>query len=223
MAEVTQNIPAHNEPSSFKLIITLGIAGFLSGIILVASFLYTKPIIAANKAEALRLAIYEVLPHTKSFLVLTLDGEGLRLATEAEEKGDALIYMGQDAAGETTGFAIPGEEPGYQDLIRVLYGYHPVEKKIIGLKVLDSKETPGLGDKIYKDADFQQNFLSLTVHPSIEVIKKGEKAKDNQMEAITGATISSKTIGRLLNSSMAQWQSAIDNYLATSKQTNHEP
>ena len=34
----------------------------------------------------------------------------------------------------------------------VLYGYRPADRKVIGMWILDSRETPGLGDKIYKDA-----------------------------------------------------------------------
>ena len=36
-----------------------------------------------------------------------------------------------------------------------LYGYKPDRKKLVlGMEVLESRETPGLGDKIYKDAEF---------------------------------------------------------------------
>jgi electron transport complex protein RnfG len=84
---------------------------------------------------------------------------------------------------------------------------------IIGLKVLESKETPGLGDKIFKDADFQLNFTALQVLPEIESVKKGEKQRENQVEAITGATISSNAIVRLLNDSMEKWREPIANYM----------
>ena len=43
---------------------------------------------------------------------------------------------------------------GYQDVIRVLYGYSFDTEAIIGIRVLESKETPGLGDKIETDPDF---------------------------------------------------------------------
>ena len=213
MAEAPHIIPEEKEPSSARLIISLGIAGLLSGIILVGTYLYTQPIIDQNKAEALREAIFEVLPNTDSFLTLVPEGEGLRETTEGEEIGDEVVYLGLDSLGSTTGFAIPGGEPGYQDIIAALYGFVPEEEMIIGFKVLESKETPGLGDKIFKDLDFQTNFTQLKVDPPVEVVKKGEKTSPNQIEAITGATISSKAIGRLLAKSVEQWQGRIDAYL----------
>jgi electron transport complex protein RnfG len=208
-----QNIPQEKEPSSFRLIATLGVAGFLSGLVLVSIYLFTKPIIAQNKADALKAAIFDVLPGTDSFITLMADGNSLREADETEAQDADVIYMGKDADGNPTGFAVPGAEAGYQDIISALAGYDAGGDVIIGLKVLESKETPGLGDKIYKDEDFQLNFTALQVMPEIESVKKGEKQSENQVEAITGATISSNAIVRLLNDSMEKWREPIVNYM----------
>ena len=112
-----------------------------------------------------------------------------------------------------TGFAIPGAEPGFQDIIGAIYGYSAPAKTIVGFQVLESKETPGLGDKIFKDMDFVANFNALAVEPEIEAVKKGEKTSENQVETITGATISSKAIVRLLNKSVEKWQQPIEEYM----------
>jgi len=216
MSEEVKHIEEEvKEPSSFRLIFTLGVAGFLSGLILVSAYLFTKPIIAKNKAEALRAAIFEVLSNTATFKTLVPDGDGLREAGEKEEVGQEAVYLGFNAQGEMTGFAISGEEGGYQDIISAIYGFDPNDEVIIGFKVLDSKETPGLGDKIIKDADFQANFMALKIDPEIEAVKKGEKKSPNQVEAISGATISSKAIVRLLNKSNTTWQARIKVYLST--------
>ena len=215
MSEEQKHTEEVKEPSSFKLIFTLGVAGFFSGLILVSAYIYTKPIIAQNKAEALREAIFEVLSKTATFKTLVPDGEGLREVAETEKVGDEVIYLGYDEQGEMTGFAIPGEEAGYQDIISANYGFNATDEIIIGFKVLDNKETPGLGDKIIKDADFQTNFTALKVNPEIEAVKKGEKKAPNQVEAITGATISSKAIVRLLVKSNAMWQARIKVYMST--------
>jgi electron transport complex protein RnfG len=214
MSEAVQNIiPQEKEPSSFRLIATLGVAGFLSGLVLVSIYLFTKPIIAQNKADALKAAIFEVLPGTDSYITLMADGNSLREADDTEAQDAEVIYMGKDGDGNPTGFAVPGAEAGYQDIIAALCGYDAGGDVIIGLKVLESKETPGLGDKIFKDADFQLNFTALQVLPEIESVKKGEKQRENQVEAITGATISSNAIVRLLNDSMEKWREPIANYM----------
>ncbi len=222
MTDTMQNIPQEKEPSSFRLISALGIAGFLSGVVLVSVYLFTKPIIAKNKADALKAAVFEVLPGTASYKAFVLDGDQLKEVDANAESDEERIYLGLAENGSSTGFAIPGGEPGYQDIISALAGYNPGDDLIIGFKVLDSKETPGLGDKIFKDADFQLNFTQLAVEPEIEAVKKGEKTAPNQVEAITGATISSKAIVRLLNNSMGKWREPINRYMNENANANGE-
>jgi electron transport complex protein RnfG len=101
--------------------------------------------------------------------------------------------------------AITGEGPGFQDIIGLLYGYLPDKRVIVGMEVLESRETPGLGDKIYKDADFIANFLELAIDPTIVMVKKGRKSAPNEVDAISGATISSKAVVRIINESNEKW------------------
>ncbi|MEW8139698.1 MAG: FMN-binding protein, partial [Candidatus Thiodiazotropha endolucinida] len=95
--------------------------------------------------------------------------------------------------------------PGFQDTIRLLYGYQPKQRKVVGMEILESRETPGLGDKIYKDAEFVSNFDALSVEPEIVTVKRGAKAAPNEVDAITGATISSKAVVRIINQANQQW------------------
>ena len=141
--------------------------------------------------------------------------DGELLVPDGQGEDVENVYIGLNADGDMTGFAIPGAEPGFQDIIGVIYGYSAVDKTIIGFEVLESKETPGLGDKIFKDMDFKTNFVSLVVEPEIEAVKKGEKDSENQVETITGATISSKAIVRLLNKSVEKWKDPIAGYMNT--------
>lgn len=209
------------EPGSFKLIFALGFAGFLSGILLVSTYLYTLPLIEANKAEALQKAIFNVLPGCRSFQSLVLvDGElfeeselGVAAGKQQKREKPEKIFAGFDDQGNFIGFAIPGSEPGFQDIIGVIYGYDAAKNMIIGFEVLESKETPGLGDKIFKDPDFQSNFASLATEPEILSVKKGKKANPNEVETITGATISSKAVVRLLNKSLKEWKLPVSEYL----------
>ncbi|MFQ5446474.1 MAG: FMN-binding protein [Saprospiraceae bacterium] len=213
----TENAP--KEPGSGRLIATLGIAGFFSGILLVGAYLFTLPMIQANKARALEAAIYKVLPDSKSYETLVLkDGElELFKKDETSDKGAPpnSIFAGYDSTGALVGIAVPAEEPGFQDIIAGIYGYNPSAKTIIGFVVLDNKETPGLGDKIVKDQEFQTNFEALSVEPEIVAVKKGEKNNPNEVEAITGATISSKAVVRLLQKSIGEWKPAIEKYMET--------
>jgi electron transport complex protein RnfG len=198
------------EPSSFRLIATLGVAGFLSGLALVSVFLLTKPIIEHNKAEAQRKAIFRVLPGTVSYKTLTLVNGKL---TETNAPTGDVIFLGLNKNKDLTGFAINGKEPGFGDIIGVLYGYDPLQKTIIGYQVLECKETPGLGDKILKNEAFANNFKALIVEPEIVLVKNGAKKNANEVDAITGATISSRAVVKLLNQSVAKWKSPIESYM----------
>jgi electron transport complex protein RnfG len=205
------------EPGSAKLIFTLGFAGFISGLVLVSVFLFTKPIIENNKAEALKAAVFKVLPGTVRFETLTIIDGKLQTADPVDKDAEK-IFLGRDADGKSTGFALSDGEVGFQDIIGVIYGYNPVNHEIIGYEVLSCKETPGLGDKIFKDISFVSGFLGLSVVPEIVAVKKGEKVKANEVEAITGATISSKAVVRLLNKSVQKWKEPMEKYM----EVNHQ-
>jgi len=186
------NLKRDDDPSPFKLILTLGIAGFLSGLAIVGIYETTLPTITAYKAKVLREAVFKVLPGTVQIEKM-----------QAEQ--DDSIYAGYDNKGTLLGYALTADGPGFQDTIGLLYGYLPEKRLIVGLEVLESRETPGLGDKIYKDADFKANFIKLAVVPTIILVKKGSKSAPNEVDAITGATISSKAVVRILNESVAKW------------------
>jgi len=71
--------------------------------------------------------------------------------------------------------------------------------------VLESRETPGLGDKIIYDEQFHENFVELAVEPTIVGVKRGEKTNPNEVDTITGATISSNAVIAILNGSSQKW------------------
>jgi electron transport complex protein RnfG len=119
------------------------------------------------------------------------------------------VYGGYDELGDFVGYAMPAAGPGFQDTIGLLYGYQPDEKIVVGMEVLESRETPGLGDKIYKDAAFVGGFSALSVVPEIIAVKKGTKTRPNEIDAITGATISSKAVVRIINETQASWSAQL--------------
>lgn len=214
-------IISSEEPSSLQMIITLGVAGFISGLVLVCAYVFTLPVIERNKEEALQEAIYRVLPGCDKYDAMILVNGELSKQENQSDRSVQRIFLGYNEKGSIIGFAIPASEPGFADLLRILYGFDGVGKIIIGYEVLDSKETPGLGDKIFKDKHFVSNFTALAVDPKIESVKTGSKTKPNQVETITGATISSKAIIRALQGSLKVWRSAIDAYVQKNQLTYH--
>jgi len=192
------------EPGSTRLVATLGLAGLLSGLIIVSVFEATRPTIIAYQAKVLRQAVFKVLPGTTRMQRL-VHREGRLLVKETEDQDEEALFGGYDAQGRLLGYAIPSAGPGFQDTIRLIYGYRPDARRVVGMEILESRETPGLGDKIYKDAAFVADFQSLAIDPRIETVKRGTKAAVNQVNAITGATISSKAVVRIINQGNARW------------------
>ncbi len=188
--------------------------GMLCGLLIVTVFVLTLPVIERNQAEALERAVFQVLPGAISKRSFLLGEDDAFRPAQAGDPPPQTVHAGFDAGGNLVGIAVQGQGMGYQDVIRVLYGYAPGRQAIIGLQVLASKETPGLGDKIEKDPAFLENFHALDVsldaggqaiaHP-IEPVKSGEKTDPWQIDGITGATISSKAIAGILREGSRHW------------------
>jgi len=191
--------------------LTLGVAGLLSGFLLVGIFLVTKPQIERNQAEALHKAVYEVVPGSTSSTAF-LDRDGKLVPYDGPQDvlpKEPAVYAARDASGKFLGYAVEAEGNGFQDTVKLIFGYDPVTKKLLGMRVLESRETPGLGDKIMKDQAFVSQFAGLEPRPQIEVTKKG-KTKPNEIDAITGATISSKAVARIINEGAKHWLPLVD-------------
>lgn len=197
-------LPDASRTSSFRLVLTLAVAGLISGVAIIGIYEATLPTITINKARELREAVFKVVPGATLMQKLVYKN-GELIATTETEKDEQAVYGAYDDEGIFAGYAIPGAGPGFQDTIGLLYGYTPERQLVTGMEVLESRETPGLGDKIYKDAVFVANFTELLVEPEIVVVKKGQRSAPNEVDAITGATISSKAVVRIINETHAVW------------------
>jgi len=197
--------PRAPEPSSVRMIVTLALAGLLSGLVLVAVYEATLPRITRNQAEALRRAVFTVVPGSTTTAALRYENGALTPVESAAPDDPTVVYGAYDEGGALLGYAIPGEGPGFQDAITLLFGFDPGAAEVTGMQVLTSRETPGLGDKIYKDPAFVANFEGLATTPEISVTKKG-RTRPHEVDAITGATISSKAVVNIVNASVATWR-----------------
>jgi electron transport complex protein RnfG len=133
--------------------------GALCALLIVTVYQTTAARIAENQARFLALAVAEVLPAAQSTLAVDLSEDG-RLV-EATEAPALPVFLGYDANAELVGAVVTAQGMGYQDNIRALYAYSFELDAIVGFKVLDSKETPGLGDKVETEPHFIANFEKL--------------------------------------------------------------
>lgn len=186
--------------------------GAVCGLLIVGVFQMTKPRIERLREEALQHAILEVVPGATSSRSFVAADDGSFAPAAPGAHGGRRVHAAYAADGSLAGLAIEGAGMGYQDTIRLLWGYSPETQTTLGLKVLESKETPGLGDRILSDAAFLANFDGLDLrlegaalaHPVVAV-KHGEKKNGWEVDGITGATISSKAVARIVDKSAAEW------------------
>ena len=117
------------------------------------------------------------------------------------------VYDALDNTGTVAGHVVKATGQGYADKIELLLGLDPEGKTITGLFILDQKETPGLGNKIVEDA-WRNQYVGKSSEPSLVVIK-GTSANANEIDAVSGATISSRAVTDIVNSTIADLKTKI--------------
>lgn len=206
MAEAAKG-PLIEKAPAWKLMRTLTLIAALTGLLIVLVYQWTLPVITKNREEALQKAIFRMRPETRRIDYFLVEGERLLPIQEQRQKSK-ILYAGYNESGRLTGVWAEAVGMGYQDKIRLLFAVDPRQQTIIGMAVLESKETPGLGDRIEKDERFQANFAALDarlnrqgigLEHEIRTVKAGKKQQPWQIDGITGATISSKAVGKILN------------------------
>jgi electron transport complex protein RnfG len=138
----------------------------ISGGLLAGVNMLTKPKIAQQKANEEKAALEEVMPQADRFELMK--GEG---------KPD--YYKAFDKSGTFLGVVFKSSAKGYSSTIEVLTGMLK-SGKIVAIKVLSQNETPGLGSQV-SDNKFTGQF-------------SGKDSALSDVQAITGATISSRAV-----------------------------
>lgn len=128
---------------------------------------------------------------------------------------DTIIVASR--GGKRIAYLLPGEFPGFKTFVSVMLALDP-EFRIMGLEIMEHEEDPGLGGEIeqayfknqFKDKDFNKikqlkvikkplpeeykRYLEGHIIDKAEVERIREKYKDSDIYAITGATISSRSV-----------------------------
>jgi electron transport complex protein RnfG len=203
--DTSRQPPEKPAAPAWRLLATLGVAGGIAGLLIVLTFDWAQPRIEAHQARVLRLAVQEVLLEPARYEALFVyDGAiTATLPAGVDSVGVERVYLGYDATGAPVGFAVVTSKAGFQDQIRLIFGYDPRTGRLLGMKVLESKETPGLGDKIEKDSSFVAEFAGVA-SPLVGVKSGAGRGEANEVDMITGATISSRTLIDAINAALAR-------------------
>lgn len=151
------------------------IAAICTGLV---SFVYelTKEPIAMQEREAKQKAMQEVMSQADDF----------KEAQGNEEIGEVYIAM---KGGESIGYAISVSPKGYGGPINMMVGITK-DGVVEGVKILTHGETPGLGANA-SDPSFMDQFKDKS--KAIKVVK-GTGAAQDEVSAITGATITAQAV-----------------------------
>ncbi len=171
-----------------SMLVTLSLIGVVSGGGLAMLSSWASPLIAANKKADTERAIFLVQPDAKGY--------------EAVEEVQYELYRVLDDAQNPIGYALPWEGNGFQGNIRMMVGLSHDLSTITFIEVLEQVETPGLGTKVTEDP-FRIQFKGLKAVPEVAWIKGVPPTKENEIQTITGATISSKALVEIINDGLA--------------------
>lgn len=157
------------EASYKKMLSALLITSILSALALGYIYEATYDKIKENNEEMIASAVYDVLPGIESY---------------EEIKREPLIFRGY-IEEEVAGYAVYAGGTGFQGEIKLMVGFSK-DMSVTGVSILESVETPGLGDRVREPA-----FLSQFIGRDAEKINK-------EINALTGATVSSGAVHKIL-------------------------
>ena len=129
--------------------------------------------------------------------------EGLEIELGKGKKKITEIKKGLDAEGNCVGWAFVCEGAGFADKIKLVLTVDEGFEKLGGFGVLFSNETPGFGDKIKNDF-YRSQFVGAPT-TELRLSKIGDDKKiDDEIVAISGATVSSEAVVKILNNYVRQ-------------------
>lgn len=198
-------------PEWIKFPVVLAVVGLVSASSLAGLYKLTLPQKEALKIQQTENALFAVMPGAREFD-----------SVEDAAPDLPVYYVGKGEGGKTVGYAVEGEGQGYGGPISIMIGVDP-SFKITGIKIFAQKETPGLGDKIVEVFSKKTWKTVLTgtspdesnLKPYFQVQFENKntplklKRDGGDIEAITGATISSQTVVNTVNLAVLKLQTVV--------------
>ncbi|MEG0382509.1 MAG: RnfABCDGE type electron transport complex subunit G [Christensenella sp.] len=179
-----------NNDSIWNLALRLVIITVCAGLILGFVYGITKEPIAQQEIKKATEARQQVLPLAQEFKQIELEGIDYNREQYSVIKE---VYEGT-AEGASVGYTYSIVTKGYKPGLGVTVGIG-ADGKVTGVAIGAHEETPGLGANAVKP-DFLEQFTE-TDGPI--VIAKSPSGAQNEVQALTGATITSKGVASAVN------------------------
>jgi Na+-transporting NADH:ubiquinone oxidoreductase subunit C len=130
---------------------------------------------------------------------------------KVEEKEGRILYRGFTEDGKTlVGYAFPLYGAGFWGAIYGMMGVDPQLERVIGVSFYRHSETPGLGGRI-TEAWFKDQFAGKRLLPRgkegkyFSLVTPGTAQAEGDLDAITGATGTSRAVDRLLDETLKDY------------------
>ena len=188
-----------------KPVIALTIIAALAGVALSGVYSVTKDRSDEQKALAEAAAYREVCPEAASF---SFDEKAKEiLGDEGATYEDATVYacfVGKDEADHVVGYVLSVGAQGFGGPVVMALGLTP-EGGITGINFTTLTETAGLGMKADEPA-FRDQF---TGKSGKLTLVKGEASAENEISAITGASVTSGAVLRAVNAGLSFYEDVL--------------
>ncbi len=200
--------PRSAQPSVLRIQAVLVAIALTAGLAIATVHELTRPMVMAQRGGLFGDAALEVLPGADSYRIYVRADDGrLRPLGDGDEPE---LFIGLDARGRATGAALVASGMGYADTIQLVYGLDPEARKLTGLRVVVSRETPGLGSKIIDDEDFVDGFTRIELpfdDGRLQPLRISADARHErgEVDAITGATVSARSVAGIVSDSLERW------------------
>ena len=160
------------------------------GVLLAICIIIPLALSVTNKVTAKKIAELENENSKKNM-------QSLVSADDFEKCSDGGIeYYTAIKGGDTAAYICTESAKGYGGDVSVMTAVKP-DGTIAGVAILDvSGETPGLGQNAAKESFYSQ-YAGLK--KGVSLLKNGAKAENNEVDAVTGATITSTAVTRAVN------------------------
>ena len=112
------------------------------------------------------------------------------------------VFEALDAGDRPVGWVLPAGGPGFADRIDLLIGLTRDTGRLTGLSILDQKETPGLGNRIV-EAAWRAQFEGRPTAARLRLVKHDAEG-EAEVEAVTGATLSSQAVVDIVNAAVRE-------------------
>lgn len=193
-----------------KNTLILTVITLISGLALGIVYQITLEPIAAAQDAAKQEAYREVLPDADSFEAYEeFDAKEAAKAVQDAGLTDETIdevAVALDASGETAGYVVTSTTAaGYGGEIQISVGID-AEGTVKGISILSISETAGLGMKA-DEAEFRDQFKDKAV--SQFGYTKSAPSSDGEIQAISGATITTSAVVNDVNAALAYYQAVL--------------